>query len=105
MKAEAVNPMVQITVLVAKAGLENRLRYPIESSLVSIASFSILTFRSAGGLTPFVSAILRRILIASLVLPLVTSHLGDSGNIFQVKKNRARGATETTLMIFQEAIK
>ena len=31
----------------------------------------------------------------ALYYTFVTSHLGDSGNIFHVKKNRARGRTET----------
>ena len=64
-----------------------------------------MSWRSAGVLTPLVSAILPRISVASLVLPLDTSHRGDSGSIRHVKKKRASGATETTLMIFQEAIR
>ena len=41
---------------------------------------------------------------ASWVRPLEINQRGDSGSICQEKKKRARGATETIFMIFQEAI-
>ena len=90
--------------LIAKTLLEKRLRYPNDSSLVAAESFSTRTLRSPGGLTLLVSAILVKISTASWVLPLVTNHLGDSGSILHVKKKRARGATETTLIGFHDAI-
>ena len=40
---------------------------------------------------------------ASWVRPLEINQRGDSGSSCQEKKKRARGATETTFMIFQEA--
>ena len=72
--------------------------------MLASAIFCNLGVRSAGGLTPLVSAILVKIFEASLVLALEISQRGDSGSRVQEKRRKTRGATETILINLQEAI-
>ena len=72
--------------------------------MLASAIFCNLGVRSAGGLTPLVSAILVKIFEASLVLAFEISQRGDSGSRVQEKRRKTRGATETILINLQEAI-
>ena len=95
--------MVVMTVLADIIGVAKRLKYPREVSLFASATFSTLLSRSEGGRTPFVSAILVRMAVASFVRDLEISHLGDSGRNVQVKRRKTRGETDIILIILHEA--
>ena len=95
--------MVVMTVLADIIGVAKRLKYPREVSLFASATFSTLLSRSEGGRTPFVSAILVRMAVASLVRDLEISHLGDSGRNVHVKRRKTRGETDIILIILHDA--